>query len=67
MPDEPVSRSGEISAPETAPRPTYAPAAMAMGVMMLLWGIVTHWIMSLAGASLMIWSLWTWVNEIRKQ
>lgn len=49
------------------PRPTYAPAAMAMGVMMLLWGIVTMWVMSLAGAGLIIWSLWTWINEIRKQ
>ncbi|MEM8678348.1 MAG: hypothetical protein AAGF97_03235 [Planctomycetota bacterium] len=49
---------------ETTPRPTYAPAAMAMGVMMLLWGIVTMWIMSAAGAGLMVWSLWTWIREI---
>lgn len=53
--------------PEAAPpRPTYAPAAMAMGIMMLLWGIVTMWIMSAGGAALMVWSLWTWINEIRK-
>ena len=54
------------TAEDAAPRPTYAPAAMALGVMMLLWGIVTMWIMSAAGACLMAWSLWTWINEIRK-
>ena len=62
---EPVSTEGEPS--EQGPRPTYAPAAMAMGVMMLLWGIVTMGIMSLAGAGLIAWSLWSWINEIRKQ
>ncbi len=54
------------STADAPPRPTYAPAAMAMGIMMLLWGIVTMWIMSVGGAALMIWSLWTWINEIRK-
>ncbi|MCA9110844.1 MAG: hypothetical protein KDA52_12900 [Planctomycetaceae bacterium] len=48
------------------PQPTYAPAAMALGVMMLLWGIVTMWPMSLAGVGLMTWSLWTWMQELRK-
>jgi hypothetical protein len=55
-----------IPAESEAPRPTYAPAAMAMGVMMLLWGVTTMWIMSLAGAGLIVWSLWTWIEEIRK-
>ncbi|RCS54060.1 hypothetical protein DTL42_02590 [Bremerella cremea] len=47
------------------PRPTYAPAGMALGIMMLLWGVTTMWIMSIAGLGVMIWSLWTWMNEIR--
>jgi hypothetical protein len=38
---------------------------MAMGVMMLMWGILTHWFLSLVGASLMAWSLYTWMQEIR--
>ncbi|MEQ8785265.1 MAG: hypothetical protein RIC55_03165 [Pirellulaceae bacterium] len=46
-------------------RPTYAPAAMAMGVMLLLWGVVTHWFMSLVGAAMIGWALFTWINEIR--
>lgn len=48
-----------------APQPTYAPAAMALGIMMLLWGITTMWIMSLAGLGVMAWSLWMWINDIR--
>lgn len=50
---------------EAAPRPTYAPATMALGVMMLLWGVTTMWIMSVAGLGVMICSLWIWMNEIR--
>ncbi|PQO40581.1 hypothetical protein DTL21_01235 [Bremerella cremea] len=59
--ERPVAASVE----EAPPRPTYAPAAMALGVMMLLWGVTTMWIMSVAGLGVMIWSLWTWMNEIR--
>ena len=36
-----------------------------LGIMMLLWGVTTMWIMSIAGLGVMIWSLWTWMNEIR--
>jgi cell division septal protein FtsQ len=50
---------------EAVPRPTYAPAAMAMAVMMLFWGILTHWTMSVGGGCLMIWALWSRVGEFR--
>jgi len=55
----------EPAGPTVIPRPTYAPAGLAMGIMMLFWGIMTHWTMSLAGVLLMGWALWTWINEIR--
>ncbi|GAA4420972.1 MULTISPECIES: hypothetical protein [Bremerella] len=44
--------------------PTYAPAAMALGVTMLLWGITTMWIMSAAGFAVMVYALWSWIIEI---
>lgn len=47
------------------PQPTYAPAAMALGIMMLLWGVTTMWIMSVAGIGVMTWALWMWINDIR--
>lgn len=62
LPSEPTATTAQEAAP---PRPTYAPAGMALGIMMLLWGVTTMWIMSIAGLGVMIWSLWTWMNEIR--
>ena len=44
--------------------PSYAPAGVALGVAMGLWGIVTHWVMSVAGAALFVIALWRWIAEI---
>ena len=52
--------------PEIPPQPTYAPAALAMGVLFTLWGVTTHWFMSAAGIGLIAWSLISWVNDIRR-
>ncbi|MDG2383184.1 MAG: hypothetical protein P8N76_16060 [Pirellulaceae bacterium] len=49
---------------ESAPAPSYAPAGMAMGIIMLMWGILTHWLMSAVGASVMIWSLYAWIYQL---
>ena len=49
------------------PQPTYVPAAMAMGIMMLLWGILTNWIMSAAGALVVVWAVAGWVKEMHQQ
>lgn len=51
---------------EEIPEPTYVPAALAMGIMMLLWGILTNWLMSLAGAVLMAWAIKTWIREVHR-
>ncbi|WP_425399288.1 hypothetical protein [Aeoliella sp.] len=53
--------------PELPPDPTYVPVAMALGIAMLVWGILTHWVMSLAGAGLFVWALWSWMSEICHQ
>jgi hypothetical protein len=52
---------------EHAPSPTYAPAAMAMGVAMLAWGFLTHCSMSLAGGGLVAWALWSWMGDVARQ
>jgi len=52
---------------EHTPRPTYAPAALALAIMFTVWGITTHWTMSVAGLGLMAWALGTWINEIRNE
>jgi len=59
-PETPTSETGE---PEI--RPTYTPAALAMGIMFAFWGILTHWSMSLIGGLMMAGAIWAWMNEIR--
>jgi len=65
--DSAISRS-ESSKAEASdePQPTYVPAALAMGIMMLLWGILTNWIMSAAGAVVMVWAVAAWVQEMHE-
>ena len=51
---------------EAAPRPTIAPAALAFGIMLVPWGILTHWAVSLVGFGIMCWAIGKWVDELRK-
>ncbi|QDU49148.1 hypothetical protein [Gimesia panareensis] len=51
--------------PEPEMRPTYAPAALAMGIMFAFWGILTHWSMSVIGGLMMVGAIWAWMHEIR--
>lgn len=57
-------KSEERATTELATRPTYAPAALSMGVMMVFAGVVTHWTVSLIGAGLCSWALWSWMYEV---
>lgn len=49
---------------EVVVRPTYAPAALAMGITMTAWGLLTHWSMSVLGAALAIAALGAWISDI---
>lgn len=72
-PDSPEQENTEQGTPEKEPvqeieqelEPTYSPAALAMGITFLLWGILTHWSMSLIGSAVIVGALWSWMNEIR--
>ena len=63
--DKPETRESVVEEAIELPGPTAAPPAMAMGIMMLAWGIVTHWTMSLGGGLLMASAFWIWIREIR--
>ena len=60
----PEQASLATESPESTPAPSYAPAGMAMGIIMLMWGILTHWLMSAVGASVMIRSLYAWIYQL---
>lgn len=53
--------------PATLPAPTYWPAVLALGTTMLLWGIVTSWIISAVGLGLAALALAGWIGDIRRE
>jgi hypothetical protein len=50
--------------PETLPEPTYWPAVVAIGVVSILWGIVTTFIISGIGFVLTAVAIYGWVREL---
>jgi hypothetical protein len=50
---------------EPLPRPTYWPAALAFGIVLLAWGIVTTWIIAGVGAIVLAVALAGWIGELR--
>ena len=51
--------------PEKLPKPSVWPVTLALGVTLLSFGIVTHWIMSLVGFSLFLLAAGGWVGDLR--
>jgi hypothetical protein len=66
-PSDKLKGKTEAALVEAPPRPTYAPATMALSIMFTIWGILTHWTMSLAGVGLLIFALGMWINEVRHE
>ena len=60
---------GEWSVPRPAliPRPTYWPAAMAFGITLLLWGIISSPVMLGMGGLMFVVSLKGWIGEMRHE
>jgi hypothetical protein len=50
--------------PEDSPRPTYWPAALALGVTVTLWGFVTSPVVMGVGAAVGVVAVAGWVAEI---
>jgi hypothetical protein len=50
---------------EPLPQPTYWPAVLAFGIVLLVWGIVTTWMISGIGAILIALALAGWIGELR--
>ncbi len=48
-----------------APAPTYAPAVLALGITLALWGLITTLALSAVGAVLAAGALWRWVEALR--
>jgi hypothetical protein len=62
---EPSADGWHEPLPERSPDPTYAPAALALGLGLAFWGALTGWVVGLTGAALVAWSLREWFAAIR--
>ncbi len=65
---EMMPQTGQIKAkPEHLPKPTYWPFFMALGLMFAGWGLLTIWLISVAGLLVFIISLIGWINILRHE
>ena len=55
----------QILPPEPLPRPTYWPAVLALAITLLLWGVVTTFLISGVGLALFALALAGWIGELR--
>lgn len=53
--------------PQTIPRPTYAPAVVALAIVCLLWGLLTTYLISLLGLALLAVGLVNWIGGYRHE
>jgi len=49
------------------PEPTYMPVVMAVGMICMLWGIVTTYLITLVGVVLFVISISGWIGELRHE
>lgn len=50
--------------PEILPRPTYMPFLFAISLLFLGWGLLSTWIISVAGVIGIFISLYGWIKEL---
>jgi hypothetical protein len=50
--------------PQAPAEPSYAPFLLALGIIMIFWGIVTSPIMSIGGLVLLVLGLRLWISAI---
>jgi hypothetical protein len=67
---EPTGSTGNrpgwtVPRPETLPAPTYWPVVLALGTTMILWGLVSSWMLSGVGLLLFALALSGWIGDIR--
>jgi hypothetical protein len=53
-----------VPQPEMLPKETYWPAVLALGVVFLLWGVVTTFIITIAGFVLSALALAGWIGDL---
>jgi hypothetical protein len=50
--------------PEGIPEPTYWPFLLAFGIVLIFWGLISAWLISVAGAIIFFASLAGWIGDM---
>jgi hypothetical protein len=59
--------SWEKARPEKLPAPAYWPFFLALGLAFLVWGMLTTWIIEVAGLLIVIIALAGWIKILRHE
>jgi cytochrome c oxidase subunit 1 len=46
------------------PKPTYWPVILAFSITLIAWGLISGWIISVAGAVVLVVSIIGWMREV---
>lgn len=49
------------------PEPSFAPVLLALGLVCLLWGLVTTWLLSAAGVIVLAYASFRWIEDVRPE
>jgi len=53
--------------PRTLAKPTYAPIAIAAGILLAVWGLIAHWILSALGLVIAGIGARRWILDLIEQ
>lgn len=62
--EKPITQEYVKAKPEILPRPTYMPFVLAFSLMLLGWGLLSTWIISVAGVAGICISLYGWIKDL---
>ncbi|MCB9149187.1 MAG: cytochrome c oxidase subunit I [Caldilineaceae bacterium] len=62
-PAERTNQAGWSAVSQEIPQPTYAPATLALGIIFVLWGLATTWLISAVGLGLIVLALQLWFRQ----
>lgn len=53
--------------PQRLPEPTYWPFMLALGIVVLLWGVLTNYVVSIIGFIVFVVALAGWISDLFKE
>lgn len=61
---KPITQEYVKAKPEVMPEPTYMPFLLALSLLFIGWGLVSTWIISVAGAIGFFISIYGWIKAL---